>query len=289
MRNARQVSVEQNSAKDRIHAAIGPATITEDMIRAYLKTLDEKEILEETRKQYKERLWKFYRSLPQDKRIGSTTLAEWRDKLKGRYTPATINTCISIVNWFLEWLGRRDLQLLDRLEQVPLREEQPELSRGEYHRLLYAAIRQKDEQSYLLVKTFATTGISVHGLAQLTVDAVRSGIVHEVSSGVEQVVRIPPSLQSELLSYASEQGIWSGPLFQSRNGKALNRSNVNVKIRDLCPHAHVKEEKANPRALKKLYMAARRDVESRVTPLLDQAYDNLLEMEESAIGWPKES
>lgn len=289
MKNALRGSAYRNSTNVQVNAAIGPVTITEDMVRTYLKTLDEKEILKETRKQYKDRLWKFYRNLPPDKQIGPTTLAEWRDQLKGQYTPATINTCISVVNWFLEWLGRRDLQLLDRLEQVALREEQPELSRGEYYRLLYAAIRQKDEQSYLLVKTFAATGISVHGLSQLTVDAIRGGVVYEVLSGVEQAVRIPPSMQSELLSYASEHGIWSGPLFRGRNGKALNRSNVNVKIRNLCPYAHVEEEKANPRALKKLYMEARRDVESRVIPLIDQAYGNLLEMEESTIGWPKES
>ena len=45
------------------------------------------------------------------------------------------------------------------------------------------------------------------------------------------------------------------------------------------------EEKGNPRALVSLYRATRKDIYASMELLLRQAYDQLLEAEQAAVGW----
>lgn len=73
----------------------------------------------------------------------------------------------------MEYMGRRDLQLVGQLEAD--KGLQPELSRVEYLRLLQAARILEKERTYLLVKIFALAGIRVGELPQVTVERVRAG------------------------------------------------------------------------------------------------------------------
>lgn len=46
------------------------------------------------------------------------------------------------------------------------------------------------------------------------------------------------------------------------------------------------EEKGNPRSLRNLYKATQQLVEDQLAVLRQQMYDQMLEMEQEAIGWP---
>ena len=102
-------------------------------------------------------------------------------------------------------------------------EPQPELTRSEYLRLLSAAKALGKERTYLLVKVFATTGITVQELPRLTVEAAQAGKVVTYPNRVRQEVRISPCVGRELLEYAHSTGVASGPIFITRNGKTVNR------------------------------------------------------------------
>ena len=238
-----------------------------------------------TVKQYQYCLNRFYADLPEDKTIYADSIDTWRDKtLAEGFAPRTINTTISAVNRLLGYLGRRDLQTTERAKtQEP---EVPELSRAEYLRMLSTAKNLGKEKAYLLTKVFASMVLPVQELKLLTVGAVKKGVVElPAFGGKVEELNIPTGLQQELLSYARRKDIASGPIFQTREGKPMWRTNVTFVIGNLCEEARVPVEKGNPRCLRQLYQSTMAGIEENVARLVKQEYSRLLDCEQAYIGW----
>ena len=257
--------------------------LTETGIEEFLQFLREKGRVEGTLTWYRRGLGHLCEALP-DRRIRRGTLARWREELlQDNYAPRTVNLFISVANTYLEFMGYREYQLAEQLR--PGDELQPELSRGEYLRLLQTAKVLGRERVYLLVKVFASTGLPLQELPKLTVEAAEQGKVEVVSGGIRQMIRLPDCVRQELGSYAKRKGIHGGPIFITRDGKAMSRTNVSTGIRQLCVAAQVPEEKGNPRCLKRLYQATKTGIENNIALLVEQAHDRLLEDEQLAAGW----
>ena len=238
-----------------------------------------------TVKQYRQCLKRFYADLPDDKTIYSNTITNWRElMLTEGYAPRTINVTISAVNRLLDYLGRRDLQNMNRAEAKE--SESPELSRAEYLRMLSTAKNLGKEKAYLLTKVFASMVLPVQELKLLTVEAVKKGVVELPAFGdkVEEL-NIPAGLQQELLSYARRKDIASGPIFQTRDGKPMWRTNVTFVIGNLCEEARVPVEKGNPRCLRQLYQQTMAGIEENIAKMVKQEYSRLLDCEQAYIGW----
>ena len=249
--------------------------LTPEGLEDYLDTLDRKGRSRETLDIYRRNLRFFYDDLPEDKTVRPGTLDGWRQHLLDKgYSPRTVNTRLSTVNSLMDFLGRRDLQSMGTLDGS---QSQPELTRTEYLRLLSTARALGKERLYLLVKLFGSTDLALTDLPRLTVAAVKEG------RGLP--VPLPEFLRRELLDYARAQGITSGPLFQSRNGKPLRRTAVTDGMKQLCRDAQVPEEKANPRCLKRLWQATQDSVRAQLDILVEQACARLLETEQLSIGW----
>lgn len=271
--------------RDPARPAAEELTVSDGDVRGYLAALRKKGLGESTQKTYRRKLMMFFRFIQPGGRVGPDTVEAWARWLEAKYSAATVNMCLSVVNGFLEWLGRRDLQWLDRLEKAEKR--QPELNRQEYRSLLHAAIDHGDEEDYLLIKTFAATGLFSQEIDKLTVEAVRQGRVDVVSNGVAQSLRVPPSLRQELLSYAERRGIRSGSVFRTKSGNPLRRGDVSIRTRRICGYAGLPCSKGTARSLRKLYIETRRGIEAELSALMEQTYDRLLEMEQESVGWPE--
>ena len=202
---------------------------------------------------------------------------------EGGLLPGTVNTHISAANGLLAFLGRRDLQLIGQLDTGE--EIQPELTRAEYLRLLTTARTQGRERTYLLVKTFALTGLRVGELDQMTAEAVAEGRVSVAEGGRRREVPIPACLQRELESYLHRTGITPGPVFLTRSGRPMRRTQVSGEIRTLCRDARVDAEKSNPRCLRRLYQATQEQIRADVLSLAEQAHEQLLDAEQRTVGW----
>ncbi len=238
-----------------------------------------------TVKQYQYCLNRFYADLPEDKTVYADSIDVWRDKtLAEGFAPRTINTTISAVNRLLGYLGRRDLQTTERAKtQEP---EVPELSRSEYLRMLSTAKNLGKEKAYLLTKVFASMVLPVQELKLLTVEAVKKGVVELPAFGGKiEELNIPTGLQQELLSYASRKYIATGPIFQTRDGKPMWRTNVTFVIGNLCEEARVPVEKGNPRCLRQLYQQTMAGIEENIAKMVKQEYSRLLDCEQAYIGW----
>ena len=176
-------------------------TVTREQIGSYLSSLGNEG---GTPAQYPptERSWSCCMPLLPGGRIGRGTLRQWREQLLDQgYSPSTVNTSVSAANSFLEWLGCREFQLTGRLSCG--RDAQLELTRSEYLRLLSTARALRQERVYLLIKLFTSTGLPVHELEQVTVEAAGEG---SCSSRGGDAQRLPDCLRRELLDYARRRG-----------------------------------------------------------------------------------
>ena len=117
----------------------------------------------------------------------------------------------------------------------------------------------------------------------MTVEAAGEGVLLLPGEAMPQ--RLPECLRRELLDYARRQGLTAGPVFCTRNGKGMSRTQVTAEIQSLCRDARVDEAKGNPRCLRKLYLATRTDIERSVRLLAEQAYERVLDAEQLAAGW----
>ena len=78
-----------------------------------------------------------------------------------------------------------------------------------------------------------------------------------------------------------------GPVFVTRSGKPLRRTQVTGEIQSLAGTARVAPEKCNPRCLRKLYLTTQTEIERSVQLLAEQAYERMLDTEQLAAGWER--
>ena len=137
----------------------------------------------------------------------------------------------------------------------------------------------------MLIKLFASTGLFAQELPEVTVEAVGEGKIICDQNKYKQIVTIPDCLKRELLDFARRNGIGSGPIFQTRDGRPMHRTYVSAAIRNLCEEAKVPGEKGNPKCLRKLYLSTRAAVESNIALLVEQAMERMIEQEQFSVGW----
>ena len=213
------------------------------------------------------------------------TMAEWEQSLEQVYTRSAVNVHLAAANNYFKWCGRYDL-LRGHTRIKAEQERSPTLTRTEYLKLLRAARSLGKHRIYLLIKLFATTGVPIQCLNQVTAELVKQGSgTLNYRDGAFRF-RCPPALQQELLAYMAQNGIYRGPVFITRTGQTWNRSNIFRQLQEVCQAAGVPEEKGNPRSLRNLYKATQQLVEDQLAVLRQQMYDQMLEMEQEAIGWP---
>ena len=258
MREAMETALQDRTA------APAELTVTWEEVCRYLDSLAARGRRRETIQVYRPKLEAFYHFLPEDKRVAADTLELWRAALlREGYSPGTANTHVSAANGLLAYLGRRDLQLIGQLDTEE--EIQPELSRTEYLRLLATARNR------------------------VTVRAVEEGRVLTACDGRAQYVLIPACLQKELAVYLRRVGITAGPVFVTRSGRPMRRTQVSGEIRTLCRDARVDGDKSNPRCLRRLYQVTQERIRDSVQILAEQAHERMLEEEQLTVGWEQGS
>ena len=186
------------------------------------------------------------------------------------YETRTVNSMLTGLNAFLSFLGKGEWKArLIRVQKRVFCPEEKELSRPEYERLIRAARQKKNERLSLLIQTIAGTGIRVSELQFITVEAAGRGEATVLLKGKNRSVLIVKSLREKLLRYASQHSILSGPIFVTRSGKPLHRSNVWHEMKSLCRDAAVSPEKVFPHNLRHLFARIFYGLEKDLAKLAD--------------------
>ena len=181
--------------------------------------------------------------------------AQWRDALLEQgYTPGTVNSMIGPLNRFFQFLGWSECKAKQlRIQRQLFRENQKELTRGEYHRLLSTAQASGRERLALLMEAICATGIRVSEVQYLTVEAVRAGKAEISLKGKIRTILIPGKLRKKLLSYTKRKNTASGPVFRTRSGCPISRKQIWAEMKSLCKKAGVAASKVFPHNLRHLF------------------------------------
>ena len=253
-------------------------------IDLYLQDVASRGCKQGTLENYRRSLLNFFDWLPEGKQVSREKVYEYQEYLMGKYTSRTVNMKMTSINGILGFLDLREYQSTVKAS-VDDAAIQPELSRNEYLRMLSAAKAIGDERLYLIIKLFGTTGIAVQEFDKVTVEAVRSGTIVTFPNRNRLALRIPACVQSELLEYAKEKGVKSGPIFLTREGRPLGRTTLSNMVPHIARYAKVEENKCTPRCLQKLYAETWDTIKSNVNVMLQMTYDKLLEQEQVIYGW----
>ncbi len=258
-------------------------TMTTILMEQYLGSLKSGGRKKQTVRSYRHSLKELYDFLPADKEIKNGSLAEWKEQLKAEgYSDSTVNIRLTAANGFLRFCGREELATIH--ERIGQDAHMPEMTRAEYLQFLSRVRETGSEKYYFMVKVFASVDISISELEYLTVKACREGTVHRTDG---KTASIPGCLREELLQYADRHGITEGPVFVTRSGNHIDRSNIANSIHRLAVRVGMDPGKCCPSALHRVYLTTQRELMDRLIPVYRQSYENLLDTEQMVVGWNK--
>ena len=202
-----------------------------------------------------------------DKAISKGETMAYKEYLTEHYAPASVNSMLIALNCFLRFIGEADccVRLLKIQRQI-FCDQEKELSRQEYQRLVKAA---EDTRISYVLQTICGTGIRVSELQYITVEAVRNGKATVNCKNKTRVIFIPSPLQKLLKRYIKRQGLQSGSVFVTQNGKPLNRSNIWRDMKALCKQAGVSLQKVFPHNLRHLFARMFYSIDKDIVRLSD--------------------
>ena len=237
-------------------------------LKAFITYLQEEEKSPKTIEKYERDVLAFLRYIKGGEICKERTIAYKHSLEEQGYAIRSINSMVTSVNRFFDFLNRADCKVKNlRCQRRTYCSEEKELTKAEYLRLLEAA--KKNKRLHLILQTICGTGIRISELKYFTVEAVRKGeIVVRCKSKIRTIL-IPSKLKKLLLNYTKQQKIKSGVTFVSRNGNPLDRSNIWTQMKRLCEKAKVNPSKVFPHNLRKLFARTFYSIEKDIAKLAD--------------------
>ncbi len=194
----------------------------------------------------------------------------YKEYLKGKFAPASVNSVLSSLNSFFEFNCWYDLKVKTlKIQKRIFAQKEKELTKAEYERLLDAAKKKSNERLYLLMQTICSSGIRVSELQYITVQAANEKRTNINLKGKVRIVILPKKLCKTLLQYAKEQKITSGSIFVTKTGKPLDRSTIWKMMKALCESANVDKEKVFPHNLRHLFARTYYSIQKDIVRLAD--------------------
>ena len=203
-----------------------------------------------------------------DRELRKTEVLSYKEKLVQGYAVASVNSILSSINSYLDFLSRGDCRVktIKQQRRVFCAAEK-ELTKREYERLLQAA--KGNSRLCLLMQTICATGIRVSEHRFITVEAAQQGFAEVRLKGKHRTVLLPRALCKALLKYAKQNGIKGGSIFVTASGKPLNRCNIWAEMKKLCHTAGVSREKVFPHNLRHLFARTYYSLEKDIVRLAD--------------------
>lgn len=244
-------------------------TMDDSMLQAFEEYLIQEEKSDATIEKYMREV-AFLSEFLHHEKIDKKNLLAYRETLLERFQVQTVNGKLSAINAYLKFagLGRFAVKLL-KIQRRSFLCENKELTDSEYRRLLSAAKQRRDMRLYYLMMTVCSTGIRVSELKFITVNALHIGHAEIRLKGKNRTVILPKKLVEKLWKYALQNGIKSGPVFQTRSGRPLDRSNICHAMKQLCQYARVDVRKVFPHNLRHLFARSFYAIEKNLAHLAD--------------------
>lgn len=186
------------------------------------------------------------------------------------FSSGTINSIIGTVNKMFEYLkstGEVESAWRMRYEKIQRRNfisSDNELTQEEYERMVRQAQAIGNTRLALLLQTICGLGIRVSEVQAITAESLEEGQAIIRNKRKERKILIPQLLVKKLKAYCASRNITSGPIFITRTGKPLDRSNIWRMMKRIGEAAKVAANKVFPHNLRHLfartYYKARNDI-----------------------------
>lgn len=208
--------------------------ITQKHVEAYHQYLLEEEKSEATISKYLHDV-KMFAEWVNHTELTKSKVLLYKNHLIEHYSAASINSMLSSLNSFFVYMGWLGLKVKTiKIQRQMFASSDKELTKTEYERLLKVAKDKNNERLYLLMQAICASGIRVSELKHITVEAIRTGQAEINCKGKRRKVFLPYELCKMLKKYVGEQKIKSGPIFITKNGNPLDRSNIWSDMKKLC-------------------------------------------------------
>ena len=217
------------------------------------QTEDEKS--NNTLKKYKHNIELFIDWIPDEAAIDKNIVIEFKRHLLDdlRFRTNTINNYIVCVNKFLFWCGINDCKV-KQLRKQHAASNSEILSLADYKRLLRIAKRIGQEDTYLIMKILAMTGIRIEELSFFTVENMKTNYIHVRNKGKERSIIIRQDLAREIRQYCRDKGIKTGVIFSGMNkGRMMAKSTIWRRMQRIAGIARVSKNKVHAHSFRHLF------------------------------------
>lgn len=243
--------------------------ITDETLREFYNYLIESEKAEATIKKYLHEICCLKEYLAEEP-VTKTKLLQYRQFLRDSNQAKTVNAKLSAINHYLEYYGQMDCKVkLLKIQRKAFINEERELTRSEYCRLLKAAGEKTSERLYYLILTICSTGIRVSEVRFITAEAVCCGKAEICLKGKSRTIIFTKKLIRKLKKYMKQEKITEGPVFRTRSGRSLDRSNICHEMKKLADKIGIAREKVHPHSLRHLFAREFYKIHNNIAHLAD--------------------
>lgn len=244
--------------------------MTQALMNKYRVYLYEEEKSIATINKYTHDIQTFYIFLSDDKIVTKEKVKEYKEKLLLKYKPSSINSMLAALNQFFEFNNWQDCKIKElKVQKKIFLDENQELTKDEYQRLVNTALKQKNERLYLLLQAICSTGIRVSEHQYITVAALEKGYTKIFNKGKVREIFFGNDLRKVLLEYCKCNNIFNGPVFVTRGGRPIDRSNIWKAMKELCEEAKVDRSKVYPHNLRHLFAVTYYSLKKDIARLAD--------------------
>lgn len=186
--------------------------------------------------------------------ITKELLTEYKEKLaQSTLEPVTVNSMLAAINTYCRFIGLNVRLKFLRVQKKLFREENREMNRSDFAKLVCAAETKGSHRLALLMETIGATGIRVSEVRYITVEAVQNGSAQISLKGKMRRILLPAKLCRKLLRYAQKQKIRSGEIFITKSGRGISRKQIWAEMKAISKCAGVAASKVFPHNLRHLF------------------------------------
>lgn len=246
----------------------------------FLMDQSEEEKSRNTLKKYEHNIDVFIEWLPDGADVDKSLVIDFKQHLLEdlRFRTNTINNYIVVVNKFLYWCGISECKV-KQLKKQHVASNSEILSLADYKRLLRFAKRMNQEDTYLIMKILAMTGIRIEELSFFTVENVKSNYIHVRNKGKERSIVLRQDLAREIRQYCRNNGIHEGTIFFCQTkGKMMAKSTIWRRMKRIAGAAKIRKNKVHAHSFRHLFAKMfLNEYNGNITELADILGHNSLE------------